>query len=143
MKAVNSFDQILEESVGKLYGNVHRTIACTACIISASSSSLLTRTISQFGLLENENDGSTPTCGKCLNPVLAEDLVLYKEIENFGNFRDFEDITLDTEEGIFLDGALKITKSTRSQFKVRGRICRSSDFDRIVSHLKEEEKMVI
>ena len=63
----------------------------------------------------------------------------------FGNFRDFEDITLDTHdnEGIFLDGALKITKSIRSQFKVRGRICRSTDFDRIVSHLKEEEKMVI
>ena len=77
-----------------------------------------------------------------MNPVLADDLVLHKEIENFGNFRNFEDLTLDTEEGIFLDGALKITKSNRDQFKVRGRICRSADFDRIVCHLKEEEKMV-
>ena len=132
LKTANCMDEILEESVRKFHGFVRRTVACTACIISASSSSLLNRTISP-----------PPTCEKCLNPVLAEDLVRLKEIKIFGNFRDFEDINLNTEEGIFLDGALKITNSNRSQFKVRGRICRSSDFDRIVSHLKEEEKMVI
>ena len=79
---------------------------------------------------------------ECLNPVLAEDLVRLKDIEN-GNFRNFEDITLlNTKDGIYLDGALKITKSTRDHFKVRGRICRSADFDRIIGFLKEEEQMV-
>ena len=138
MKAVNSLDQIIEESVHLFHGFVQRTIACTACIISATS--LLTMSVSQYGLLENEKD--VPTCRKCLNTILAKDLLLHKEIENFGNFRNFEEITLNTEEGTFLEGALKITKSTRSQFKVRGRICRSADFDRIVGLLKEEEKMV-
>ena len=139
MKAVNSLDQIIEESVHLFHGFVQRTIACTACIISASSSSLLTMSVSQYGLIDEVKGGSPPTCSKCLNPA-DEDLVLHNE--NFGKSRNFEDITLNNEEGIFLEGALKITNSTRSQFKVRGRICRSNDFDRIVGHLKKEEKMV-
>ena len=144
LKAVNSFDQIFEESVGKLYGYVRRTVACTACIISASSSSLLTRTLSQYGLLENERDGSPPICKKCLTPALDEDLKLLEEIKKGGNFRNFEKISLKKKarKGLFLEGALKIKKSRRKHFKIRGRICRSTDFDRIVCRLKRVEKMV-
>ena len=125
-----------KEEMLKAVSYVHRTIACTACISSPSSSSLLSRTISLYRL--REKDDSPPTCWKCLNPVPAEDLVLL----NFGNFRNFEDINLNTDEGIFLDGALKITKSIKSHFNIRGRICRNTDFERIVCHLKEENKMV-
>ena len=138
LKAVNSLDQIIEDAVRHFHGFVHRTIACTACIISASSSSLLTSTISQYGTLE----GSDLTCQTCSTPVLVEDLKLVREIEKGGNFRNFEGITLKKKEELFLDGALKITKSTRNHFKIRGRICRSTDFDRIIFHLKEVEKMV-
>ena len=144
LKAVNSFDQILEESVGKLYGYVQRTIACISCIISNSSSRLLTTTINQYGLLE----GSHPTCRKCLIPASDENLELLREIKKKGNFRNFEEITLKSRkgkgrEGIFLEGALQIKKTRGNPFQIRGRICRSTDFDRIVSYLKEVEEMVI
>ena len=78
-------------------------------------------------------------CDKCSIPILDEDLVILKEIEKFGNLRNFQKITLKKKDQIFLDGAVKITNSTRSKFKIRGRICRSTDFDRIIGLLKKEE----
>ena len=113
-------------------------IACldTACIISASS--ILNMTSSQYGLL------NIVICKKCSTPALDKDLELLKDIKKRGNFKNFKKISLkkDVGDGLFLEGALKIQKSSRSKFKVRGRICRSSDFDKIVFHLKEVEKMV-
>ena len=139
LKSVSSFDQIFEDSAQRFHGYVQRSLVCTTC--STSSSSLLKMTISQFGLLE----GTDLKCQKCFNPALDKNFQLAKEIQKDGNFRNFEFLTFKkkNEGDIFLDGALKIKKSTKSPFAIRGRICRSTDFDRIVGHLKEVEKMVI
>ena len=139
-RAVESFDQILEDTARTFHGYLHRDIACTACIMSTSS--LLDMEDCQYGVIEEDHNGFNRKCKKCFSSVSNEDLKLVEDIKKFGNFRNFEDFTLKKKEDVFLDGALKITKSTRFHFKIRGRLCRNADFDQIVQHLKEKEKMV-
>ena len=139
-RAVDSFDQILEDTARTFHGYLHRDIACTACIMSTSS--LLDMEDCHYGVIEEDQNGVNLKCKKCFSSVSNEDLKLVEDIKKFGNFRNFEVFTLKKKEDVFLDGALKITKSTRFHFKIRGRLCRNADFDQIVQHLKEKEKMV-
>ena len=141
MNAVNCFDQIAEDTARLFHGYVHRNIACTACL--SSTSSLLTMTETQLGMIADEKEGSVTMCQKCQAPREVDDLQFVEEIRGRGNFRNFEKLTLKKKEDIFLEGALKMTKSVRTHFMLRGRLCRTADFDQIVQHLREEEKMVI
>ena len=142
MNAVNSFDQILEDTARMFHGYVHRNIACTACL--SSTSGLLNMTEAQLRMIVDDNSlGLVPSCQKCQNPLIAEDLQLIEEVRSCGNFRNFEKLLLRKKEDIYLEGALKMKKSVKTHFSLRGRLSRTADFDQIVQHLKEEEEMVI
>ena len=68
---------------------------------------------------------------------------LQKSIEEDGNFKDFEMFHLKSDEGTYFEDGLKISKKTGVNFDFRGRVARPLDFDRIVSHLKTEEDIMI
>ena len=81
-----------------------------------------------------------------LTNLLCEDFSrAFNHQSETGIFTDFKYFSLneDEESKVFLDGALKLTRTTyRSQFRFRARISRPCDFDRITRVLKEEHKMV-
>ena len=55
--------------------------------------------------------------------------------------RDFQELSFeaDQESQVYLDGALKISRSTcKDRFDFRGRIARTTDFQDITSHLSEK-----
>ena len=63
-----------------------------------------------------------------------------------GKVRNFQKFVLEEEKesNIFLDGALRITRTTlRGPFSFFGRFASNSDFDKLLSFLKSENLMVI
>ena len=49
----------------------------------------------------------------------------------------------DEPSGDFLNGALRITRTTcQGEFRFRGRLAQDKDFDAVVEFLKTEHKMV-
>ena len=63
-----------------------------------------------------------------------------------GKVRNFQKFVLEEEKesNIFIDGALRITRTTlRGPFSFFGRLASNSDFDKLLSFLKSENLMVI
>ena len=88
------------------------------------------------------SQGTVPTStGQTVSDDPAESWQIDTEVS-----RDFQELSFeaDQESQVYLDGALKISRSTcKHRFDFRGRIARTADFQNIASHLSEKNMVEI
>ena len=128
VEAVNELDQILEVTARSLAGYLERKEDCFECLFDAFGNIYL--------------DAPPQNNPFCNHEKAQKTLGLVKEKGNFRNFEEFS-LTVDEKSKEFLDGALRITRtSCQQEFKFRGRIVRRTDFDDITEDLKLKQNLV-
>ena len=149
-KAADNFDQIVEDTVRGMRGYVKRSIVCSECLAHShflradfGYSHFLRDELEDFGHSDIENfERPEQTCPLCNIKIGPESLLEF--IHEDSNFRDMKTFSLNSESEIYFDGGLKICRRTAdSKFEFNGRLARPLDFDKVVSHLRAEERMLI
>ena len=139
-RAIISFDQKIEETARQLKCFVTSRIGCSNC--RNPEEDILKANIDSCEHFHTMSELSTQriACLHCGKEIFSSDLNTSLE----GNLRNFEKLRITSKQRIFLNGGLKITKKRKSEpFELRGRLARSIDFDKVASHLRSVEKILL
>ena len=142
VKALNDFDQRVEDAVRAMRGFVTRHVGCSRC--KKQRGNFLDSNIDDFCNYQSLETlkASDLYCKDCQNEMIKSKI--FVSIEECGNFRDFEMYRTGKEVATFMNESLLIKKSGDCEgFAFRGRLARFLDFDKVTSHLRTEEKILV
>ena len=135
--AADCLDNIMEDFARNKSGYVRRDIGCNTCHNRIKKMQITKTNLSEISLCDYEEDRLHDTQCSYKHKLSSTTIKILEKIQEIGNFRNFQEISVQKEEMSYFEEALKI--QCDEPLKIIGRLSRPTDFIAIADYLKTKE----